>query len=53
MNLKPYFGMIAFFAGALPAQSRIADEPRISTSAQHLFATSATHRVNATRKWQS
>lgn len=35
MNLKPYFGMIAFFAGALPAQSRIADEPRISTSAQH------------------
>jgi len=34
MNLKPYFGMIAFFAGALPAQSRIADEPRISTSAQ-------------------
>jgi len=35
MNLEPYFGMIAMFAGALPAEARIVDEPRSSTSAQH------------------
>jgi len=35
MNLKPYFGTIALFAGALPAESRIVDEPPSSTSAQH------------------
>jgi hypothetical protein len=35
MNLKPYFGVIALSAGALPVESWIVDEPRSSTSAQH------------------